>query len=52
MSDDELISSFIQQYADSIAVQVEQAGGWPVSFIFPEPRNSADGLLPAGLLAF
>jgi hypothetical protein len=39
MSDEELISLFIHQYADSFAEQVEEAGGWPVSFTFPEPQN-------------
>lgn len=41
MTDDELISSFICQYADSLVEQVEKAGGCPVCFNFPEPQNSA-----------
>lgn len=40
MNDEELISLLIRQYADSFAEQIEQEGGWPVSFDFPEPRNS------------
>jgi hypothetical protein len=42
MSDEELISLLIRQYADSFAEQVEEAGGWPVSFNFPEPQNDAE----------
>jgi hypothetical protein len=47
MTDEELISSFIYQYADSFGEQVEQAGGWPVSFTFPEPQNDNGARLSA-----
>jgi hypothetical protein len=40
MTEEELISSFICQYANSFAEQIEEAGGWPVSFTFPEPRDN------------
>jgi hypothetical protein len=35
----DMISSFICQYANSFAEQVEKVGGWPVSFTFPEPQD-------------
>jgi hypothetical protein len=41
ISDEELFYNLICQYADSFVEQVKHAGGWPVSFTFPEPQNSS-----------
>ena len=42
MTDDELISELIVQYTIIFGIQVEETGGWPVMFTFPEPENSAE----------
>ncbi len=40
--DDEEIARHIQRYGMLLAQQVEQAGGWPKKFKFPEPVTEAE----------
>jgi hypothetical protein len=42
MTGDEAIDEIFGQYALALVQQVEKAGGWPVCFDFPQPRNSAE----------
>jgi hypothetical protein len=43
MSDDDTeIARHIERYGLMVAQQVEQAGGWPATFKFPEPVTDAE----------
>ncbi len=42
MTDDETIARHIQGFKLLLAQQVEQAGGWPQVFRFPEPATDAE----------
>jgi hypothetical protein len=42
MTDDELIANHIAEYAALLQQQVEKAGNWPVSFVFPDPASNTE----------
>lgn len=39
MSSSFITVAYIERCTDCLKEQVERAGGWPVSFVFPEPEN-------------
>ena len=42
MMDDQAIAARIEDYTALYDRQIEQAGGWPASFVFPQPASPLD----------
>lgn len=42
MTRDDLIAAHLERLSLSLADQAQQAGGWPKSFVFPEPADDTE----------